>query len=164
MLTHQCLHTNAYTPMLTHLFQRSLTTGDIPQEWKSAFVTPIFKKGKRYDPSNYRPVSLTSVVCKTLEHILVSQIMKHLETNSILCNNQYGFRARRSCESQLLLTIDDFTRALNDRLQVDIGILDFSKAFDKVPHARLVKKLKNYGIRGKHFNGLHLFYTTDHSK
>ena len=135
--------------MLTHLFQQSLTTGDIPQEWKSAFVTPIFKKGKRYDPSNYRPVSLTSVVCKTLEHILVSQIMKHLETNSILCNNQYGFRARRSCESQLLLTIDDFARALNNRLQVDIGILDFSKAFDKVPHARLVKKLDYYGIQGK---------------
>ena len=137
------------TPMLTHLFQQSLTTGDIPQEWKSAFVTPLFKKGKRYDPSNYRLVSLTSIVCKTLEHILVSQIMKHLETNSILCNNQYGFRARRSCESQLLLTIDDFARALNSKLQADIGILDFSKAFDKVPHARLVKKLDYYGIRGK---------------
>ena len=91
--------------------------------------------------------------------------MKHLETNSILCNNQYGFRARHSCESQLLLTIDDFARALNNRLQVDMGILDFSKAFDKVPHARLVKKLDYYGeYEGKHFSGLHLFYTTDHSK
>jgi len=67
------------TPMLTHLFKQSISTSDIPQEWKTAFVTPIFKKGKRNDPSNCCPMSLTSIVCKTLEHILVSQIMKHLE-------------------------------------------------------------------------------------
>jgi len=77
------------------LVKQPLTTGNIPQEWKSAFVTPIFKKGK-CDPSYYCPVSLTSLVCKTLEHILVSQIMKHLETNRILCNDQYGFKAKRS--------------------------------------------------------------------
>ena len=102
--------------------QRIYLEWPIPQEWKSAFVTPIFKKEKD-DPSNYRPVSLTSIVCKTLEHILVSQIMKHLETNSILCNNQYGFRARRSCESQLLLTIDNFAHGLNNRLHFIIIII-----------------------------------------
>jgi len=144
------------TPMLT---QQSLNTGNIPQQWKSAFVTPIFKKGKKYDPSNYHPVSLTSIVCKTFEHILVSHIMKHLETNNILCNNQYGFRARHSCESQLLLTVDDFACALNNRLQVDIGILDFSKAFDKVPHTRLVMKLEYYGIRGKPLQWITSFLT-----
>ena len=79
------------TPMLTHLFRQSLNTGEIPQEWKSAFVTPIFKKGSRHNPSNYHSVSLTSIVCKTLEHISVSHIVKHLETHYVLCNNQFGF-------------------------------------------------------------------------
>ena len=69
--------------MLTHLFKQSLDVGELTQEWKSAFVTPIFKKGKRSDPSNYHPVSLTSIVCKPFEHILVSKIMKHLEANNI---------------------------------------------------------------------------------
>jgi len=75
--------------------------------------------------------------------------MKHLETHNVLCNNQFGFRSRHSCESQLLLTIDDFACALNNRLQVNVGILDFSKAFDRVPHARLMKRLEFYGIRGE---------------
>jgi len=115
-----------------------LSTGDIPQEQKSAFVTPIFKKGKRHDPSNHCPVSLTSIICKTIEHILVSHNYHETFGNQLLCNNQFGFRARHSCESQPLLTIDDFARALNNRLQVDIRILDFSKAFDKVPHTQLM--------------------------
>ena len=72
--------------MLTHLFQRSLDSSEIPQDWKSALVTPIYKKGNRCDPQNYRPVSLTSVICKTMEHILISQIMNYLEMNSILCD------------------------------------------------------------------------------
>ena len=132
--------------MITHLFKQSLDIGKLPPEWKTAYVTPIFKKDKRSDPSNYRPVSLTSILCKTFEHILVSQIMNHLETHQILCPNQFGFRAEHSCESQLLVTINDFAYAFNSKLQVDIGILDFSKAFDKVPHTRLIQKL---GIRGK---------------
>ena len=77
-------------------------------------------------------MSLTSLVCKTLEYVLVSQIMKHLEVNEILVKEQYGFRSSRSCEAQLFLTIDDLTRALENKLQVDVAILDFEKAFDKV--------------------------------
>ena len=116
------------------------------RKWNQpSLYTPVFKKDKRSDPLNYRPISLTSIVCKIFEHIVASQVTNHLETNNILCSNQFGFRTGHSCESQLLLTIDDFACALNNKLQVDIGILDLSKAFNKVPHVKLLKKL---GIRG----------------
>ena len=121
-------------PLLTHLFQQSLRSGIVPISWKQANVTPVYKKGDKTDPGNYRPVSLTSLVCKTLEHVLVSQIMKHLESNQILADVQYGFRSNRSSEAQLFLTIDDLARAVDNKLQVDVAILDFGKAFDKVAH------------------------------
>ena len=123
--------------MLTHLFQQSLRDSSIPMTWKQAYVTPIYKKGNRSDPKNYRPVSLTSLVCKTMEHILVSQIMKHLESNNILVEVQHGFRSKHSCEAQLFLTTNDLAKAIDNKAQVDMAILDFSKAFDKVAHTRL---------------------------
>ena len=134
------------TLMTTHLFKQSLATSELPPEWKSAYVTPIFKKDKRSDPLNYWPVSLTSILCKTFEHILVSKIIKHLEMHQMLCSNQFGFRMKRSCESQLLLTVHDFSHFVNSRTQVDIGILE---AFDKVDHPSLLQKLEFYGVRGK---------------
>ena len=124
---------NEIAPMLTCLFNQSLATGEVPQDWKKAYVIPIYKKGSKSDPRNYRPISLTSIVCKTMEHILSSQIMHHIESQGIFCKTQFGFRQKHSCETQLLLTIDDFARALDNNNQVDVGILDMSKAFDKVP-------------------------------
>ena len=88
-------------PALTLLFQSSLQQGEVPENWKLANVTPLFKKGDKNDASNYRPISLTSVCSKLLEHILHSQIMKHLENHTILTDQQHGFRKQRSCESQL---------------------------------------------------------------
>ena len=98
------------------------------------------------EASNYRPVSLTVVACKILEHIIYSHVMKHLEKHHILTDQQHGFRAKRSTETQLLLTNYDITSELNSKKEVDFAILDFSKAFDKVPHRRLSYKLCYYGI------------------
>ena len=133
--------------VLSHIFQQSIDTGEVPSDWRLANIAPIFKKGDRSKPSNYRPVSLTSIISKTLEHIVVSQVMNHLDKNSILTDAQHGFRSRRSCETQLLQTTDDILRNLNNKKQTDCAILDFSKAFDKVPHQRLRHKLQFYGIR-----------------
>ena len=113
-----------------------------------ANIVPLFKKGDRANPANYRPVSLTSICCKILEHVLHSTIINHLESQKILCENQHGFRKSRSCESQLILTVDDLARNMDDGCQTDAILLDFSKAFDKVCHRLLIHKLDHYGIRG----------------
>ena len=135
-------------PLLQQIFQRSLDTGDLPDDWKQANVSPIFKKGNRSDPANYRPVSLTSIPCKLLEHIIFTSIMSHLEKNNILNDEQHGFRKGRSCETQLALTIDDLAKILDKQGQADVIIMDFSKAFDLVPHQRLLLKLRHFGISG----------------
>ena len=135
-------------PMLAVLFQASLDTGVLPSIWKSAIVAPVFKKGDRNSPSNYRPISLTVICCKLLEHIIHSSIMKHFILQNILTDFQHGFRKARSCESQLLITVDDIARNLDNGLQTDVVLLDFSKAFDKVPHQRLLHKLRHYGVTG----------------
>ena len=132
----------------TLLFQTSLNQGKIPKDWKSAKVIPIFKKGDKSKPENYRPVSLTSITCKLLEHIIYSNIMDHLEKHEILNDIQHGFRQKRSCESQLITAINDFSKCLNHRGQIDSILLDFSKAFDKVDHKGLIVKLENNGISG----------------
>ena len=102
-----------------------------------------------YKPSNYRPISLVSIPCKVMEHIVVSNTMRHLEDNKILAPNQHGFRAKHSCETQLIELTDEITRNLDNSTQTDIIILDFAKAFDKVNHSLLIHKLHSYGITGK---------------
>ncbi len=135
-------------PALALVFQASLKQHKLPSDWKNALVAPLFKKGERYKASNYRPVSLTSICCKSLEHIIHHHIINHLETLGILSDAQHGFRKRRSCETQLNITVDDLARGLNNGKQIDAILLDFSKAFDKVPHQRLRLKLEYYGVRG----------------
>ena len=135
-------------PALTLIFQSSLDTGVVPHDWRTALVTPIFKKGEHYNPANYRPISLTSVPCKILEHILVSTILSYAEANDILCDQQHGFRRQRSCETQLLGFVDEVSHSLETGGQVDTIVMDFSKAFDKVSHSLLIHKLKHLGITG----------------
>ena len=135
-------------PGLTKFFQLSVDKGQIPSDWKTAFVSPVFKKGNRSTPSNYRPISLTSVTCKLLEHVIFSHIMSHFDSFNILTDYQHGFRKKRSCDTQLILTINDLDKGLNRNQQIDAILLDFSKAFDKVSHSRLLQKLDHYGVRG----------------
>ena len=133
---------------LTLLFNSSLKSGITPSDWKTANITPVYKKGERFKAENYRPVSLTCICSKMLEHIVVSQLMKHLDNHNILSDCQHGFRAKRSCESQLLSLTQELHEHLEEREQIDMIVLDFSKAFDKVAHHRLLAKLENYGVRG----------------
>ena len=128
------------------LFQASIDQGKVPQGWKSANIIPLFKKGNKRKAENYRPVSLTSITCKLLEHIIHSNIMDHFDSNKILNNGQHGFRQKRSCETQLITYITDFSNCLNEKSQIDAILLDFSKAFDKVDHLGLIQKMKNYDI------------------
>ena len=94
---------------ITLIFKKSIELGTLPSAWKSARITPIFKKGSKTEPSNYRPVSLTSIVCKTLEKIVRKHIMDHLSSNNLLSDEQYGFRSGRSCATQLLNVLQEWT-------------------------------------------------------
>ena len=117
-------------PALTLVYQALQQQRTISDDWKKALVTPISKNGDKSDLANYRPISLTSICCKTMEHIIHSQVMQHLDIHKILCDPQHGFRKRRSCDSQLLVTIQDISAYLDEGEQIDVVPLDFSKAFD----------------------------------
>ena len=146
-------------PVFTLLFQTSYDTGSLPDLWKTAWITPVFKKGDKSEAVNYRPVSLTCVACKLMEHVIVSNIRCHLDTHGILTPYQHGFRKNLSCESQLILTSHDLLKRLDAKEEVDMGVLDFSKAFDVVPHRRLMSKLRLYGIHGKNSQWINSFLT-----
>ena len=111
-------------------------------------MRPIFKKGDKCSADNYRPVSLTSVVCKLFEKFVRDAMYKHLTENNILSPDQFGFCQGRSCVTQLLVTANDWLFSIDNKTPVDAIYLDFSKAFDSVPHKRLVYKLQSYGIQG----------------
>lgn len=133
---------------LASLFNKSVNTGRVPDEWKLANVTPIFKKGNKSSPGNYRPISLTSVVCKLLETIIRDKIVTFLEENNIIKNSQHGFRNKRSCLTNLLDFFNEVYNSYDEDRAVDIIYLDFRKAFDIVPHKRLIDKVNAHGITG----------------
>ena len=92
---------------LSKIFSKSLDEGKLPEVWKRANITPIYKKGDRASPSNYHPVSLTSIVSKVLESIVRESMLDHLFNNNLITNHQHGFLPCRSCTTQLLMAIED---------------------------------------------------------
>ena len=134
---------------LALIFNSSLKTGQVPEMWKLGNIVAIFKKGDKSEPGNYRPVSLTSVVCKLMEKLVRNQIVGHMTKNSLFSNRQFGFITGRSTTLQLLKVLDEWTEILDEGGTIDAIYMDFMKAFDKVPHRRLVRKMERYGLSGK---------------
>ncbi len=130
------------------IFQKSLREGVLPYQWKEAHISALHKKGSKSLCNNYRPVSLTSIVCKLLESIIRDAILPFLELNSKISVHQYGFRKGYSCATQLLEVMEDFTSYYDMSLDFDCIYLDFAKAFDRVSHSNLLYKLSSIGIQG----------------
>ena len=147
---------------LSDLFNKSLSSGKIPAEWKVSNIIPIPKGGVKNDVSNFRPISLLPIVSKVLERCIYDQIINHV--SSQLHNLQFGFLRGRSTTSQLLQVLHEIGKSLDQRIQTDILYLDFSKAFDKVDHKLLLKKLSNFGICGNLLNWFQNYLTNRHQK
>ena len=146
-------------PSLTILLNKTFELGEIPSDWKTAYVSPIFKKGSKKLAENYRPISLTSVVCKLAESLIKKVLMKYLTDNQLISNKQYGFISGRSTVTQLMNYLDVCLRSISAGNVVDCIYLDFAKAFDSVPHKRLLGKLKSYGVSSNIYGWVKAFLT-----
>lgn len=132
---------------IEYILKESTESGIIPSDWKRANITPIFKKGSRELPSNYRPISLTSHVCKTCEATIKDTLLGYLMTNNLIRDTQHGFVRKRSSLTNLLKFLAAVTNYIDKGLPVDVIYLDVQNAFDKVPHTRLMTKIEALAIR-----------------
>ena len=146
-----------FASILSKIFTISFNTSIVPDTWKLANITSIFKKGCKLDPANYRPISLTAVPCKMMERIVRDTMLQHLMDNNLIANEQHGFVKYKSCLTNLLETLDILSNAMNNGHAVVLIFLDFAKAFDKVCHNSLFKKLSKYGFNGKILSWLKSF-------
>ena len=133
---------------ITLIFRASLKLRELPDQWKHASVCAILKKGTKTKPQNYRPVSLTSIMCKTFESLIRDHIIEHMKQNNLFSEKQFGFISGRSTTLQLLHVLNIWTEILDQGGKIEAIYCDFMKAFDKVPHKRLIHKIDKYGIKG----------------
>ena len=137
---------------LSLIFQRSFETSEIPQSWRDAIVIPVYKgKGNKSDVANYRPISMTPVVCRVMEVILKNCLVNHLVRNNLISNVQHGFLSKRSTLTNLLSCLNNWVECIDLRSSVDVMYLDIAKAFDSVSHSKLLHKISKYGISGNFF-------------
>jgi hypothetical protein len=125
---------------------RLMDNNAIPGDWKKAIVAPIYKGGDRSIVGNYRPVSLTSVVCKQMEHVIAGYLRHVWDTSDWLYEGQHGFRPGYSGESQVVTVIQDTADSLDEGVRRDAIVIDFSKAFDLAPHDRLIIKISKTSV------------------
>lgn len=137
----------------------SIQQGRLPLDWKTSNIAPIYKKGSKNSPTNHRPISLTSIVVKTLERIVHRKVYDHLTKYNILSPNQHGCRARHSCQTQLLQAVDDWAQSINNYSSTHAIFLYFSQAFDTVPHQSLLLKPESCGIHGHLLEWFRAFLT-----
>jgi len=142
---------------LKKIFEESVKNSRLPDVWKSANITALFKKGDKKSPGNYRPVSLTSIICKVIESIIREKIVSHMQEHKLFSKKQFGFIKGRSTVLQLLKVIDRWTEILDEGGCIDVAYCDFMKAFDKVPHNRLLHKLQMYKIGDVYISWLEAF-------
>ena len=139
-----------FNEILLHFFNQIYTTGNFPSNWREATVIPLPKPGKnKHEPQNYRPISLTSHLCKTMETMVTNRLKWYLEKNGILGKTQSGFRNGRSTLDHLVKLETEVRCALDSGQMTGVVFLDISKAFDLVWHEGLIYKIKNCGITGK---------------
>ena len=143
--------------ILLHLFNLSLNLGVIPSQWRSAIIVPIHKKGSRDLPCNYRPISLTCVLCHTLEYIIAEILRSHLHSFNLLSSNQFGFLPSRSTCSQLLTVLNNWFCNYDSNITTDVVYTDIAKAFDSVSHSKLISVLNSYGIQCNVLNWIRSF-------